>query len=175
MAPKGVVHVADDFASMSTRFAPVENMVSSPGLKRVADQIGVAAKKEAMKAELADIGPERGFSGWTMSAGKSGGRKAMPLDTRYEHVRPGEILFHPTKRAAGPWTVAEFGRNTAAGPMMVGPKLTKTGRVSKAKRKRYNGKTEGKGTATDALKLIDRRTTKIVQSHVSVSIRSLLG
>ena len=68
-------------------------------------------------------------------------------------------------------SVADQGRNTAAGPRMVGPRLTKTGKVSRARTKRYNGRTAGKNTATDALTEIEREMPKLVDREVSSAVR----
>lgn len=134
-------------------------------LRAVADKVGVRAKQLAAEAAKADLGGDEQFSGWPKA----------PLQTRYDHLSPGVISFHPTKRAAGPWTVAEFGRNQSAGPRMAGPRLTKTGRVSKAKTKRWNGKTQPKNTASDALGTIERDTPKVVDAEVSKAIRKFFN
>ena len=130
-------------------------------LKMIADKAGMQAKKIATEAAKADLGGDDKFSGWSGSN----------LLTRYDHVEPGVISFHPSKRSAGPWTVAEFGRNQAAGPRMVGPRLTKTGRVSKTKQRRYNGRTQGKGTASDALSEIEKQIPRTVDREVVKAIR----
>ena len=129
-------------------------------LKAIAQKAGMESKKLAERAASADLGGDPKFSGW-----------APTLDTRFDHLDPGKISFKPSRRSAGPWTVAEFGRNQAAGPRMVGPRLTKTGKVSKARQKRYNGQTDGKGTASDALKLIDAKIPQVVEKEVVTAIR----
>jgi len=133
-------------------------------LKAIATKAGAEAKKLAPQAASADLGGDPKFSGW-----------APTLDTRFDHVEPGVISFHPTRRSAGPWTVAEFGRNQAAGPQLVGPRLTKTGRVSKAKTKRWNGRTQGKGAASDALSMIDKEIPKVVDVEVTKAVRKFFS
>jgi len=153
--------VADSPESfIARRLNPFLDELEGRKLKELADKMGVRAKALAKEAASADLGGDPKFSGWKPT-----------LDTRYDHLSPGTIGFKPTRRAAGPWTVAEFGRNQAAGPRMVGPRLTKTGRVSKAKTKRWNGKTEPKNTATEALELIEREMPKVVDAEVSKAIR----
>lgn len=149
----------DTFASFARRVDNFQASLKNPQLKQLMTAIGTEAKAQARKAASADLGGDPKFSGW-----------APTLDTRFDHVGEGRISFKPTRRAAGPWTVAEFGRHQAAGPMPT-VRLTKTGRVSRARVKRWNGRTAGKGTASDALKAIDRMVPTKVDGHVSTSIR----
>lgn len=127
--------------------------------------LGKMAKEEATKAASADLGGDDRFSGWA----------AKPLDTAYDIIGPGRVLFKPKRRAAGPWTVAESGRHSAAGPRMVGPRLTKTGRVSRARQKRWNGRTAGKGTASDALAAIDKKASGVVDKQTKAALRRFFG
>jgi hypothetical protein len=158
--------VADSPESfIARRLNPFLDELEGRKLKELADKMGVRAKALAKEAASADLGGDNVFSGWPKA----------PLDTRYDHLSPGAIGFKPTRRAAGPWTVAEFGRNQAAGPRMVGPRLTKTGRVSKAKAKRWNGKTEPKNTATKALEAIEREMPKVVDAEVTKAIRKFFN
>ena len=150
---------------IARRLNPFLDELEGRKLKELADKMGVRAKALAKEAASADLGGDNVFSGWPKA----------PLDTRYDHLSPGAIGFKPTRRAAGPWTVAEFGRNQAAGPRMVGPRLTKTGRVSKAKAKRWNGKTEPKNTATKALEAIEREMPKVVDAEVTKAIRKFFN
>lgn len=136
-------------------------------LRAMATKVGVKAKQIATDAASADLGGDPAFSGWRPATNW--------LATRFDHLEPGVISFHPTKRAAGPWTVAEFGRNRAAGPRMVGPRLTKTGKVSKARQRRYNGQTEGKGTASDALAKIEPMVPEVVDAEVTKAIRKFFS
>ena len=155
--------MADDtFAQYESRIGRFQRELADQWAVSTATKMGVRAKELAARAASADLGGDPKFSGW-----------APTLDTRFDHIagKPGQISFHPTKRAAGPWTVATFGRHQAEGPRMVGPRLTKTGRASKARVKRYNGRTKGKDTADDALKLIDREMPKVVDAEVGRAIR----
>lgn len=133
-------------------------------LKKAMDRLGMEAKKDAKHAASLDLGGDPKFSGWPGS-----------LDTRFDHAGQGRISFHPTPRSAGKWTVAEYGRNTNAGPAMVGPRLTKTGRVSKARVKRYNGRTAGKGTATEAVRLIEEETPGRVEEYIAKALKKAFG
>jgi hypothetical protein len=123
-------------------------------LKTITKAVAQFAQATATAEASADLG------GW-----------APLLDTKARDLSPGQMLFTPTRSSAGPWTVAEFGRNSKAGPRMVGPRLTKTGRVSKARQKRWNGITQGKGTATRVTQRIDAETPQIVDREVGKAIR----
>lgn len=130
-------------------------------LKTITKAVGQFATVTATAEASADLGGDPKFSGWVPLLDT----KARDLST------PGQMLFTPTRSSAGPWTVAEFGRNSKAGPRMVGSRLTKTGRVSKARQKRWNGVTQGKGTATRVTQRIDAETPKIVDREVGKAIR----
>lgn len=156
----------DTFATFAARVERFERSVSDDAL---AHRVGRMAKQQARKAAEADLGADAAFSGWRRS-------RPVELRTRYDILGPGKIGFKPGNRgAAGPWTVAEFGRNAAAGPRMVGPRLTKTGKVSRARQKRYNGRTDGKQTASDALEAIDKELPGLVNREVNKAVRQFFS
>jgi hypothetical protein len=153
--------VADEtFAQFEQRVTHFADDLQNAWARAVAEKAGVAAKKAATAAASADLGGDPKFSGWKPE-----------LVTRFDHLHPGLISFHPTKGSAGPWTVAEFGRHQSAGPHLIGVKLTKSGKVSKGKGKRWNGRTAGKHTASEALAKIDRQTPDIVDREFKVVLR----
>ena len=125
---------------------------------------GLEAQRIAAKAAAHDLGGDKAFSGWTRNA-------PIPLDTQLRNLSGGNTMLTPTKRSAGPWTVAEQGRNSAAGPRLIGPRLTRTGRISKARRKRYNGRTRGKDTASEAVKEMGAKLPRIADAGVRLAIR----
>ena len=106
------------------------------------------------------------------------------MKTAYDIVGKGVLSFRPGgKSAAGPWTVAEFGRNQGNASGFSGPGLnrktgltsfTKAGNVRKTRAfgaKRWNGVTQGKGTASTAVNAIESKVPKIVDQGVSRAIR----
>ena len=153
--------MADTFASFDRRVAGFQKELGDDAMGHA---LGKMAKEEATKAASADLGGDPKFSGW-----------APTLDTAYDIIGPGRVLFKPKRRSAGPWTVAEYGRGQAAGPRMVGPRLTKTGKVSKARQKRYNGRTEGKQTASEALEAIDKKASGVVDKQTKAALRKFFG
>lgn len=154
----------DTFKSFAARIDKAIASFGGDELKKAMEKLGTEAKRDARHAASIDLGGDPKFSGWLGS-----------LDTRFDHAGQGRISFHPTPRSAGKWTVAEYGRNTNAGPRMTGPRLTKTGRVSKARVKRYNGRTAGKGTATEALAIIERETPKRAEHEIEKALKKAFG
>lgn len=138
----------DTFASFAHRVDTFVNGLSGGELKAVMTKVGVAAKADAMKAASADLGGDPAFSGWSGA-----------LDTRFDHAGSGRISFHPTKRSAGKWTVAQEGRHAGAGPP--GGKRSR----------RWNGRTQGKGTATKALAAIERETPDRIEAEVKKALK----
>jgi hypothetical protein len=160
--------VADDsLGSFGRKVGGFIDELEAEKLRAMATKVGVKAKQIATDAASADLGGDPAFSGWRPATNW--------LATRFDHLDPGVISFHPTKRSAGPWTVAEFGRNRGEGPRMVGPRLTKTGKVSKARQRRYNGQTAGKGTASDALAKIEPMVPAVVDAEVTKAIRKFFS
>ena len=151
--------MADTFASMARRVDQFKKELTDEALGHA---LGKMAKEEATSAASTDLGGDPRFSGWKPT-----------LDTRYDIVGRGKVLLKPTRRSAGPWTVAQSGRNAGdagIGPLQ-GPTLTKTGRVSRARRKRWNGQTQGKGTADDARAAIEKKAPGVVNVQVGRAIR----
>ena len=144
--------MADTFASFAHRVDKFQHELTDDALGHA---IGKMAKDEAKKAASADLGGDDRFSGWN-----------APLVTRYDIVGPGKVSFHPTPRSAGPWTVAQSGRNQAAGPA-IGSK------GKRGSRRRWNGRTQGKGTADDALAAIEPKVPKLAEQQVSRAIRKV--
>ena len=126
----------------------------------ITDAMGRKAQQLATQAASADLGGDPKFSGWTPQ-----------LTTKNKRLADGSNLLSPTRSSAGPWTVAQYGRNQAFGPKFVGPRLTKTGRVSRARTKRYNGQTLPKYTADDARGLMEREMPKIAERGLRKAIR----
>ena len=144
---------------------------------RIAMDMAKAAQGIATRAASNDLGGDPKFSGW-----------APILDTQVKNIRDGAILT-PTRSSAGPWTVAEFGRNQGGTTGFLGPGINrKTGLTSRTKSgglrkvrsfkaKRWNGYTQGKHTASEAQaimerdlpKIAERESRKVLQRHFDVT------
>ena len=147
------------FGAWRASLGRLSDDLRSAAATSMAHAAGKRAKEIAASAASADLGGDPKFSGW-----------APTLDVRYDLLDDG-VLVKPTRRSAGPWTVAEFGRNSAAGPRLTGPRLTKTGKMSKARAKRWNGRTVGKGTASDALAAMEREMPRVLEQELRRVIR----
>jgi hypothetical protein len=159
----------DTFASFGHKVIKFEESMTDDN---VSHALGKMAKAQAVVAASADLGGDTKFSGWAKA----------PLDTRYDIVGPGRISFHPSRRSAGPWTVAQQGRNQGGATGFAGPginaktgasALTKTGKVRSRKAKKWNGTTQGKGTAESAIKLIDKLLPRVVERLMKQQIRRI--
>ena len=167
--------MADTFASFAGKVDRLTKDMTDDSLSHA---MGKKAKELAKAAASADLGGDPKFSNWKPT-----------LDTRYDIVGPGRISFHPSKRSAGPWTVAQTGRNQGNAGGFSGPGANRsTGATSRNKNgslrkvrarkaKRWNGYTAGKQTASDAQAMIDKKLPpigeegfrKIVRKHFDMT------
>jgi hypothetical protein len=135
-------------------------------LQRIAKRMADEGAKIAERVASGDLGGDPKFSGW-----------APRLDTRVKLDRSGAVLM-PTRTGAGPWTVAQRGRNQGNASGFSGPGInTRTGRTSRRKDgsvrasgarrpRRWNGRTKGKGTADKAVAQMDRELPKIAEKEI---------
>ena len=145
--------MADTFASLKRRIDRFSHEMTDDALGHA---IGKMAKDEGVSAASADLGGDPKFSGW-----------APKLLLRYDIVDRGKVLVYPTRSAAGPWTVAEFGRNASQGPRLRSSRLTATGRRRSAKSmRRWNGVTPAFNTATTTVDQIEKKAPGLVETQV---------
>lgn len=133
----------------------------------VTRNMGEQAQVLAEKAASADLGGDAKFRGW-----------APELVTQLKPGRDGSTLLTPTRDSAGPWTVAEKGRNQGNAAGFAGPGINKrSGKTSRNKSgavrkvrvtgaRRWNGTTVGKHTASDAVKLMEAELPKVAEDGV---------
>lgn len=128
--------------------------------------IAEAVRPEGYRAAAGDLGGDPKFSGW---------RPWLELQVRSKQW--GAVIL-PTRQSAGPWTVAEHGRNTMAGPRTRIDRRTgntrqlKRGGVSIVRnRKRWNGVTQGKGTASDAFARFERASEPVAEKEFRLVLR----
>lgn len=150
-------------AELSGRLDKVAQSLSTADMKKRLTVVGVAAKADAAKAARADLGGDGAFSGW---------KPLMPLQAKFQFHQDGKgITVSREPRSAGPWRVAEQGRNQGNASGFSGPGLnTKTGVTSRTKSgalrtrarkgRRWNGTTQGKNTWSDAAAVMAKEAPK---------------
>lgn len=160
-----------DFQQFARKAAKLESDLKRENMRAMLTEIGENAQKIAIREASADLGGDPKFSGW-----------APPLDTKFR-LLDGAVSFSPTKSSAGPWTVATIGRNKGNAGGFAGPAMTRSGgavgrrksggvRSTRARAgKRWNGYTQGKGTADRVVADIERTTTPIVNKGVVRIVR----
>lgn len=134
-----------------------------PQLRSMMERLGKLAEGDAQKAARADLGGDNKFSGWSKA----------PLATETKYLGNGQQYVGPTPQGAGPWTVAQAGRNaggagglrtTRSGVLQrrAGTRVRKKDgvRVDKWRRTKWNGTTAPKFTADDAKAITARETPK---------------
>ena len=166
------------FGGDAKAFGALAKDLKGDGLEQTNRQVGVRAKELARQAASADLGGDPKFSGW-----------APTLDVKYRSLRGKEqgVAVSPTKTSAGPWTVAERGRNQGETGQFLGPGINrKTGVTARSKSggvrkvravqaKRWNGVTSGKGTGSDAVVLFRKELLPVVEKGIAQLTRKHLG
>ena len=141
--------------------------------KRITREAARAAEVIAYRAAAKDLGGDPKFSGWRPW-----------LQLQIKPTRSFGHVLYPTRQSAGPWTVAEFGRNKGSGTggAFLGPganrrtgetRRRKDGSVAKVRAfrsKRWNGYTAGKSTASDAVSDIERLIDPLVEMEFRKSL-----
>lgn len=146
---------ADDLVA---RLRAVEKSLSAAEQRKRLRKVATAVKPLAIEAARADLGADAAFTlGRTWSE--------IPLNVRFTMHggnRP-SLTIHREGRSAGPWRVAEQGRNQGNAGGFAGPGIgvtsgvtlrTKAGKVRKVRARagrRWNGTTAGKDTWSDAV------------------------
>jgi hypothetical protein len=140
-------------------------------LRRIMRDVGMESKGDVDKAVRSDLG-DLSMSGW---------RRGRPIQItgRFDlGRRAGDVEISPQKRARGPMRVLEQGRNKGSGFGFAGPGIntrtgvtsfTASGRVRQQRSRRgrrWNGYTAGKGTWSDAVKIMERQTPPRVAKAV---------
>jgi hypothetical protein len=160
------------FADFGAAVASLGRELETSERAKITRDMAEKAQDIARRAASADLGGDPKFSGW-----------APPLDTRIRRLTSGDHLMTPTGRSAGPWTVAEQGRNQGGSSGFAGPGInrttgltarTKSGALRKvrgARSRRWNGYTQGKNTASDAVARMERELPPVAERGVRRAIR----
>lgn len=158
------------FTSFNDYAAAIRKLSKQFDAKEMAEITMAMGKKAQAIAEAqarADLGGDPKFSGW-----------APRLDTQLKSGKDGSTIMSPTKTSAGPWTVANAGRNQGNASGFQGPgvsrktgltKRLKSGGLGKVKAtqgKRWNGYTVGKHTADKAVKRMEAELPKVAEASV---------
>jgi hypothetical protein len=163
-------------AAFTHDFDKMMGDLTGPEKRKITRAQGEEAQRIAAKAATHDLGSDRAFSGWTRAT-------PIVLETHLRNLADGNTLLSPTKASAGPWTVAEFGRNQGNASGFAGPGVsrstgltarTKSGRVRKVRARRarrWNGTTRPKSTASEAVKVMEKELPKIADKAVTKVIR----
>lgn len=151
----------------------------SSSIKQINRAVGAKADQIAQRVIASDLGGDNTFSGWSEA----------PITTTYTDMTregPG-IVFHPTRSGAGPATVAQQGRNQGNASGFQGPGIntrtgvtarTKSGAVRKTrarKGKRWNGTTQGKGTADKIVAALNQELPAVVAAGIFDLTNRTLG
>jgi hypothetical protein len=155
-----------DAASFARDLDRLERDLARDEARRITKDAAEEARKIATRAASRDLGGDPKFSGW-----------APMLDLNVRSTRTFGHSLTPTRYSAGPWTVAEFGRNQMAGPRVRtgrdgSARRTKKGNVSVVrKRSRWNGQTAGKDTASEAVAEMERKIPPMIERQVTRVMR----
>jgi hypothetical protein len=160
------------FKSLADFYSQLEKLgkdLTGPEKRKITRDMAKQAQRIAAKAADADIGGS--FSGWNRG-------KPIELATQVRAGREFSAILTPTKSSAGPWTVAEKGRNQGNAGGFSGPGVNRrTGvtsrtasgalrKVRTTKARRWNGTTVGKKTASEATAAMEREIPKVAHKGV---------
>ena len=145
-----------DLAGLERKIVLLQREFSGEEGRRRLGVIGRETKKDVTEAVQGDLGDES-MSGWRR-------KKPVQIRGRYDIVSDHELRIYPN--AAGPMVVLEIGRNH--GKSRPTPQFNKRGKQTK--RSKWNGRTTGKRTWSDAEKLIEQRVPERVDRQVAKAI-----
>lgn len=162
--------MADDFVTVAAKFDKFADDLAGRTLSEALGKLGQAAKKDADEAVRA----ESSKRGSLADASMSGWRRGSPIEisARYDVTSDHEVEVAPNRRTRGLWRVLEEGRvGGSAFDMVLVGRTRKDGTRRGRSRGRNVGETAGKGTWSDAERLIEDRTPKRVEAEVSAALR----
>lgn len=166
------------FKAFGAELSKLAEGMSGAEKAKITKAMGRQAQVIAERAASADLGGDPKFSGWPPR-----------LDTQLKTNGSGATTLMPTRHSAGPWTVAERGRNQGNARGFAGPGVNRrTGLTARTKngglrrvrtttgRSNWNGYTRGKNTASEAFDRMEQELPKIaavevrraIQKHVDV-------
>ena len=167
--------MAGDFGTLGKKVDQFASELDGRQLRKSMEVIGRETKGDIVEAVKGDLG-DTSMSGWRRG-------KPIPIVGRYDVVSDHEIDMTPMPRGRGPMRVLEQGRNQGNSGGLAGPGIIQKGenagttarnkngslrKVRARKAKRYNGRTQGKNTWSDATQLMERRVPIRIRDHIVV-------
>lgn len=119
-------------------------------------EVRAPLERDVEKAVRGDIG-DLSMSGWRR-------KKAVPITPTSVFVGREVLEVQPARMALGVMRTLSEGRNPTGQPKA--PRILKSGKVSRAKQRRWNGRTKGKGTWDDATALMETTAPKVMRDAV---------
>lgn len=169
----------NSFGGAADHFARYRKEWEGSSLNAKAKVVGEMATTMAVDVARQDLGADAAFTG-----GKGRGSGWRPatnwLQTKAFVRKEGVATVQPTGRSAGPWTVAERGRNAYA----VGDKRSRgmgKRRKDGTRKERFStvkgtvGATRGFGTATKAQVVFQRDIPKVIERIVNMTNTDYFG
>lgn len=165
------------FAEFDLKLQHIQQEWSGAAGRRRLERVAVKTKGDVAEAVKGDLG-DLSMSGW---------RRGNPIDVqgRYDVQTDSSFTVTPAKRGRGPMRVLEQGRNQGNAFGFAGPGVNaQTGatarnqdgsvrKVRARKGKRWNGRTAGKDTWSDATALMQQRVAGRVHDEVVKSLREV--
>lgn len=165
------------FAEFDLKLQHIQQEWSGAAGRRRLERVAVKTKGDVAEAVKGDLG-DLSMSGW---------HRGKPVDVqgRYDVESDSSFTVSPGKRGRGPMRVLEQGRNQGNASGFSGPGMNvKTGVTSRTtsggvrkvrarKGKRWNGRTAGKNTWSDATALMQHRVAARVHDEVVKSLREV--
>lgn len=176
----------DKFARRVDKMA--KELTDGTQLRRTAKAAGMVAKPEVRSISgPATLGGDFAFSHWRDKAGE-----LMPLEVAFSlHKADGGVTIHRARMSAGPWRVANDGRNQGDSGMLAGPGIIRTGanagttrrrkngsvaKVREFKTRKWSGTTSGKGSWDQYEKLVIPKVRAVIEKETRAALaRAVIG
>lgn len=143
-------------------------------------RVAVETKKDVDEAVRHDLHGRQSFKNWRRD-------NQLEIKGRFDIKSDTEFEVNPTPRGRGPMRVLEQGRNQGGAGGFHGPGIgrktgetarNKNGKLRKVrsfKAKRWNGQTQGKGTWSDAVGLMQDRVPNRIAKQFHKDLSKILG
>lgn len=164
--------MAQDFAAFARKLDGFSKELDGTAAKKRLERVAMQTKKDVEEAVRGDLG-DLSMSGWTR-------KKPIEVKGRFGVKSDTEFEVTPDRRSRGPMRVLEEGRQarTAGDSRRKGSYTSKKTGITKdryARVKRNIGATDGKGTWSDAVKLMEQRVAERINREVVASLRRHFG